>query len=319
MKILVTGGNGLVGTALISLLRERGDEIAVLDKVFSTENFPQGEGKDICCYKKNLANLNHVLEVVSEFRPEKIFHLGSMLSVPCENNIHQGLRVNVGGIYHILEAARLFGVKQVIYSSTLTTFDRDLKGKIVDDETVQRPTTLYGITKYFGENLGRYYRSKYGIDFRAARFSAIVGPGAKTKHIAVYNAWMIEKSIRNEPFEIFVTPETQSSLTYYKDAAQSLVLLSEAPKDNIRTVCYNLPGVPISAEALAREVERMVPTAQLTYKPDPEIVSIWERKGRVEYDGTKAKEEWGWGINYTVEEMIRDFGVEIQKMNSVGN
>ena len=319
MRVLVTGGNGLVGSALIDLLCERGNQVAVLDKTHDAEDFSKAEERGIRFYKRNLANFNHVLEVVSEFRPEIIFHLGSMLSVPCENNVHQGLRVNVGGIYHILEAARLFDVRQVIYSSTLTTFDRDLNGRIVDDETIQRPTTLYGITKYFGENLGRYYRNKYGIDFRAVRFSAIVGPGAKTKHIAVYNAWMIEKSFRNEPFEIFVTPETQSSLTYYKDAAKSLLLLSQAPKDNVVTVCYNLPGIPLSAGALAKEVERIVPTAQLTYNPDPEIVSIWERKGRVEYDGTKAREEWGWSPTYTVEGMIRDFGVEVQKSNHIEN
>lgn len=319
MRVLVTGGNGLVGSSLIDSLYERGDQIAVLDKIFDTKNYEKGKKRGIQYYRSNLANFNHVLEVVSNFKPDIIFHLGSMLSVPCENSVHQGLRVNVGGIYHILEAARLFNVKQVIYSSTLTTFGRDLNGKIVDDETVQRPTTLYGITKYFGENLGRYYRDKYGIDFRAARFSAVVGPGAKTKHIAVYNAWMIEKSFLNEPFEIFVTPETQSSLTYYKDAAISLMLLSDAPKDNIKTVCYNLPGIPLSARALAKEVERIIPTAKLSYKPDPEIVSIWEKKGQVEYDGTRAQEEWGWSPSYTIEEMIRDFGVEVEKNNSVEN
>jgi threonine 3-dehydrogenase len=315
MKVLVTGGNGLVGAYLVSLLLQENHDVTVFDQSFDTVFLTNEEKAKTKFIKGDLAFIEHVFNAVKVSEAEAIFHLGSMLSVPCEQDHNKGFNVNGLGVYYILEAARVFNVKQVIYSSTLTTYGTDIpESGYVDDRTLQRPTTIYGITKLLGESLGRYYRERFDIDFRAVRFSAIVGPGAKSKHIAVYNAWMIEKSYLGEPFEIFVKPETKTTLTYYKDAAKFLLQLSKAPKERIKTVCYNLPGQPCTAQELAERVAKIIPNAKLSYKPEEEIVKIWEKKGFVEYDGSKALEEWDWRPSYSIDEMILDFGADVKKL-----
>lgn len=313
MNILVTGGNGLIGSALMDMLLKENHKVILFGRRFDTKYFTEEEKQKIEFVKGDLATFEHVLSAVEKSKPEVIYHIGAMLSVPSEADPQTSFHVNACGTYYVLEAARLFKVRQVIFSSSLSTYGLDIKGDLVDESTVQRPSTVYGIYKTFSENLGQYYRSKYDIDFRAARFAAIVGPGAKTKHIGVYNTWMIEKSYLGEPYKIFVTPDIVSSVTYFKDAAASLMQLAAAPKENIKTVCYNLPGHRVTAGELADLVTKLVPGVQLSFEPEEEIVNIFKSKGPKEYDCSKAIEEWNWKPSYSLEEMIIDFGVEMKK------
>ena len=288
----------------------------MFDRIFDSEFIDDEEKARIHFIKGDLASFEHILTAVKESQAEVIYHLGSMLSIPSEADPQTAFKVNGCSTYHILEAARLFKVRQVIYTSTVTSYGSDLQSSTVNDFTLQRPTTMYGINKLLAENLGRYYKQKYGIDFRAVRYSALVGPGAKTKHIGVYNAWMIEKSFLGEPYEIFVTPERKATLIYYKDAAGYLIQLSKAPIENIKTVCYNLPGHKATAQDLADCVLKVIPDARLTFNPDEEIMEIFRKKGYVEYDGSNAEKEWNCIPKYTLEEMVVDFGKEIEKMKA---
>ena len=129
----------------------------------------------------DLGNFNHVLNVVKKVRPKVIYHMGAMLSVPSEADPAASFRINVLGIYHVLEAARLFNVKQVLFSSSIGTYGFDIKDKVIDDYTLQRPIIFYGACKLFGEHIGLFYRRKYGIDFRGVRYPSIVGPGVRDR------------------------------------------------------------------------------------------------------------------------------------------
>jgi hypothetical protein len=113
------------------------------------------------------------------------------------------------GTFNVLEAARLEKVDQVIYSSTIATYSKDIQSNVIDDSTLQRPTTMYGATKVFGELLGRIYARKFGIDFRGVRFPSVVGPGVKTAHMSIYHSWTIEEPLRSNSYEIGVDPETR--------------------------------------------------------------------------------------------------------------
>ena len=309
MRILVTGGSGLIGSALIDLLLEEGHDVYLLDV-----NPPRKVQENVTFLKCDIRYAESVIDAVAQAKPEIIYHLATMLSIPSEANPQASFHVNCEGMFNVLEAARIMNVRQIVYASTLTTYGIDIKGDVIDEGTVQRATTLYGIAKTFGENLGRYYRKKYGIDFRCLRFASVVGPGAKVKHISIYNSWMIEKSYLGEPYAIFVTPDIRSSITYFKDAAVYLKQLSDAPAENIKTICYNTPGHKITAEELAAKVSELVPGAQLSFDPEEDVVSIYRAKGAKTYDSSKAVEEWNWSPKYSVEDMILDFGEEMKKM-----
>lgn len=314
MSLLITGGYGLIGSTLARMLVEKGENVWAFDKFTPPQRF-QGMADRIKTFSGDLANFPKVLEAVKESAPQVIFHLGGMLSLPSNADPQSAFATNVAGTYHVLEAARFFNVPKVIFTSTVATYGLDIQKDVIDDYTLQRPTTMYGSTKVFGELLGRFYRSKYGIDFRAVRFPAVIGPGAKTAHIAIYNAWAPEKAFYNEPYEIFVEPEIRCPIIYFKDAARALFLLNSAPQAAIQTICYLIAGIkPVSSAAeLVTAIRKHYPNAKLTYKPDPFAMDYHGKNQGKRYEDTMAEKEWGWKPEYSLEKMVEDFYAELRK------
>lgn len=313
MSVLITGGYGLIGSELARILMESGENVWLLDKWIAPHRFSGMKNKG-APLPADLGNFAKVLEAVKECQPRVIFHLGGMLSFPSNADPQSAFATNVTGTYHVLEAARLFQIPKVIFTSTIATYGLDIQDPVINDTTLQRPITMYGSTKVFGELLGRFYRTKYGIDFRAVRFPAVVGPGAKTAHISIYNAWAVEKAFYGEPYDIFVAPEIRCPVLYFKDAARSLRLLEAAPFENIRTVCYLLAGIkPMnSAAELVAAIRNHFPRAVLNYRPDPLAMEFHGQAQGVTYDDHLAEKEWGWKAQYSLEGMIADFYEEMK-------
>lgn len=312
---LVTGGTGFIGSTLAKTLLDQNWNVATFDiKPSSPVLEPHGEKWRH--FQGNLGNMGEVLTVIQACQPKTIFHLGGMLSTPSEQNPQASFLTNVVGTYNVLEGARLFDVKQVIYASTNGTFGLDLEGlTVIDDRTLQRPFTIYGCGKLFGELLGRYYNRKYGIDFRSVRLPAVVGPGAKTKHVSVYNSWAIEKTFFGEPYEIFVTPETAAPILYFKDAARSFLEVSKAPANQIKTINYNLAGIkpmPTAIE-LKNAILRFIPHAKISFNPDPLAMAFQKMHQGVRWDETPAVIEWNWKVKYNLESLIEDFIKELKE------
>jgi threonine 3-dehydrogenase len=313
MAVLITGGYGLIGSTLARILIENGEKVWVFDKFTPSQRFG-GSIESIQTVQGDLSNFPKVIEAVKESAPQTIFHLGGMLSLPSNADPQSAYATNVAGTYHVLEAARLFHVPKVIFTSTIATYGIDIQKDVIDDFTLQRPITMYGATKVFGELLGRFYRTKYNLDFRAARFPAIVGPGAKTAHISIYNAWAVEKAFYNEPYEIFVEPQIRCPILYFKDAARSLFLLNTAPPEAIQTICYLVLGIKpmTSAAELETEIRKHFPKASLSYKPDPLAMSFHGKNQGFKFEDEVAQKEWGWNPEYTLGRMIEDFYSELR-------
>jgi threonine 3-dehydrogenase len=314
MAVLITGGYGLIGSTLARMLVEKGEKVWVFDKFTPPQRF-QGVADSIKTIPGDLANLSKVMEAVKESAPQVIFHLGGMLSLPANADPQSAYATNVAGTYHVLEAARLFQVPKVIFTSTIATYGLDIQKEVIDDFTLQRPLTMYGATKVFGELLGRFYRTKYQIDFRAVRFPAIIGPGAKTAHISIYNAWAVEKAFSNEPYEIFVEPQIRCPILYFKDAARALTLLNSAPPEAIQMICYLIAGIkPLtSAAELEAAIRKHFPKARLTYKPDPLAMAFHGKNQGLKFEDGVAEKEWGWKPEYSLERTIEDFYAELRK------
>src|SRR5215472_16669438 len=188
-------------------------------------------------------------EVVKKVKPSAIYHLGAMLSVPSDADPAGAFHVNAMGTFHILEAARLFDVPRVLFSSSISTYGLDFEGEVIDDMTIQRPLLFYGATKLFGEHMGLFYKRKYGLDFRCVRYPSIVGPGVKTPGVAQYTSWMIEECAKGKPFTIWAPPDTRCPVLYFKDAARAIVDLGQAPVGSIKSVNYLLAGTDPIASA----------------------------------------------------------------------
>jgi nucleoside-diphosphate-sugar epimerase len=175
MAILITGGTGYLGTELVRNLLQRDEDIVIFDIAPRLEVLEGLKGNIKVVYG-DLKVWPEVINAVKENEVNGIFHLGGLLGRDSEENPWASFQVNVAGSYHVLEAARLFGVKRVVFASSTGTYGLGAKGAVTD-ETLQRPTGMYGAGKLYIELLGRFYRRKYGLDFRCIRYSTVMGPG----------------------------------------------------------------------------------------------------------------------------------------------
>ena len=313
MPILITGGTGFIGIGLAHRLVERGEDVVLFDIVPQSERVADIKDK-VKVVQGDLKVWPEVLNVVKNYDVEGIFHLGSMLSLPSEANPWASFQTNVVGTMHVLEAARLFGVKRFVFVSTAATYGLGT-GEVVTDETLQRPITMYGAGKLYCELLGRFYRRKFALDFRCLRYLAVMGPGVKTMAVTQYNAWMVENAALGRPYECFVTEDTAIPVTYFKDAIRAIEMLYYAPKEKIGTICYNISGTPQAqtAKELEMAIEKFIPDTRITYKPDPVTMEFFRNQNIKVLDDSPAREEWGWEPLYTnFEKIVEDFIQEVR-------
>ena len=311
MTVLITGGTGFIGAEVVRILLARGEQRPVVFHV-SANTQRLGDVLDqVELIRGDLGNFNHILDVVKKVKPSVIYHLGATLSVPSEADPSSAIYTNAMGTVHVLEAARLFDVPQVLFSSSIGTYGFDIKGDVVDDSTIQRPILMYGVTKAFGEHLGLFYKRKYGLDYRCIRYPSIIGPGVKTPGTVQYTSWVIEECAKGKPFTVWAQPKTRFPVLYFKDAARAIVQLADAPLNTIKTVNYLVVGSNPSAGELADMVRARVPGAQIDFQPDQMMQPLLNRL-KMRFDDSRAREEWGWEPHFSQAQMVDDFLQEIR-------
>jgi threonine 3-dehydrogenase len=305
MAILITGGSGFVGLELSKVLTEKGHQVILFD--IASPDKKKERGERVTFIKGDISDWAEVLNVVRDLKVEHVFHLAAMLSAQCEANPWAAFQVNALGTYHVLEASRLFGVKKVIFTSSMGAYG-PVPGGVVNEGTVQRPQIMYGVTKVFGELLGLYYHRRFGIDFRGVRFPQLLGPGIKSEGYGQYTPKMIESAIRGISFEAWVTEETSIPIMYIKDAIRCLLELFEADGNRIKTRIYNVGQILPSPTAghLLAEIQKHFHDVSITFKPDPRAMEVNKTLPR-QLSDAEARAEWGWSIHYGLKEMVEDF------------
>ena len=313
MGILVTGGTGFIGAEVVRLLLSEGEKNIVAFDINSSVKLLDDIAEQVEIVRGDLGNFSHVLNVVKKIRPKAVYHLGGMLSVPSDADPAGSFHANAKGTFNVLEAAKLFEVPQVLFSSTIGTYGLDIQEGEINDYSLQRPQLFYGATKVFCEHMGLFYRRKYGLDFRGIRYPSIVGPGVKTAGVVQYTSWVIEESAKGRAFTVQVKPETRCPVMYFKDAALAILKLAKAPKENIKMINYLIAGVkPIAtAQELVDMVRARIPGAQIDFQPDLQMQPILD-KLLLPIDDTAARKEWGWEAEYGQERMVDDFIEELR-------
>jgi threonine 3-dehydrogenase len=312
MGVMVTGGTGFIGAALVRLLLERGEEDIVAFHRNPAKKTLHDVVQRIALVEGDLGIFSHVFEAVKNYRPRIIYHLGAMLTIPADADPPSAFHTNVSGTFHILEAARLFNVEQVLFASSIGSYGLDVQSEVIDDYTVQRPLSMYGVSKVFGENLGRYYKLRYGLDFRSLRYPGIIGPGFRTPSLAQYASLLIEESVKGRPVTLQMAPDCKFPLLYFKDAAMAMIKLAQSPESRIKMVNYLLNGVePLkTAQELVDMVKARLPEARLTFDPDPGLTELYH--GMRPFDDRCARDEWGWKAEYNHERLMDDFIHELR-------
>ena len=314
MAKLVTGGTGFIGASLVDQLLERGDEVLVLDRL-GTAHW-DGASRKPKIIIGDITNMSEVFNVFKNNKIDCVFHLAAMLSLPSEANPWAAFNVNAGGTMNMLEAVRLFDVDRMVMASTTGTYGLDIDEPAITDTTLQRPTTMYGCTKVFGELLGRFYKKKFGTDFRSVRIPSLVGPGIRTRAIGQYNSWMIEEPAQGRPYVCYGPPDRGLPLIYFKDTAAAFAVLADAPKDRIKTINYNIAGVnkSVAPQEIEASVKRAIPDAVITYDPDPVVLQYFSTLKFDALDDSRARAEWDWQPKFnTIDAIVDDFIKEVRE------
>jgi threonine 3-dehydrogenase len=305
MNVLITGGTGNLGSRLAIPLVQRGDRVVAFD-IRSTPHFDSAEFHNVEVVVGDLADRDRVLAIVREHKIETIFHLGAVLSSSAEENPYEAWRANMNGMVNVVDAARFGGVQRVIFSSTIATYGSHASGALTEDAP-QWPVSLYGVTKVAGERLGVYYYHQFGLDFRAIRLPAVIAARGSGGGASAYCSAAFEQTVFKGEYEFYVNPTTRAPMLYIADAVRGFIDLHDASAKNLRRRVYNIAGISPSAEELAQEIQKHVPGARITYRPDPlrcAIVESWPDQ----IDDSEARKDWRWeskwNLQRTTDEVI---------------
>ncbi len=307
--VIVTGGSGLLGASIVRLLVEEEQVRPVVMDLNPNPTRLDDIRDHIEYIEGDISDSERLNSTFARFRPTKIFHIAALLGDTCENSPVLATKVNVSGFINLLEAAKANGVEQVLFSSSGTTYGEDIApGEMLTDTTLQRPASFYGITKVFAESAGRFYRRKYGLDYRGIHYPAIVGPGLRETGVVTYASAMIEIPAGGKPYTMPVGREIRLSLVHVEDGARALIMLGKAPKENIKTVNYFINGVqnplPTSGE-MVEMVKQKIPGARI----DWDVNEDWDRllkSASHPVDDSSSVAEWGWKPKYDSWDKIID-------------
>lgn len=309
MAKLITGGLGFIGSHLARKLVEMGEEVVLVDVAAESRMIADIKNK-VTAVQADLANWAQILEIVKKYKITSIFHTAALLSAAAEASPLSAYTVNANGTLHILEAARLFEVGTVVFLSSIATYGSGLPQRVGDDD-IQRPATMYGVTKVFSERLGEYYNIKFGINFRGLRFPSVIGPGCGGGGASAYSSLMIEEPAAGRPYKVFVDEKATIPLLYIEDAVDAMLAMEKVPEEHLKRRIYNIEGFSPSAVQIAGCVKQRLPSASITFHPDPEMVKIvntWPQ----ELDGSHAYLDWGWRTYYGLDLAVEHFIKRVQ-------
>lgn len=304
-RILVTGALGQIGSELVPALRERygADRVVASDiRMPAIESLAGGGRFEFI----DCTNPRQIQDVVRAHDVGTIYHLAALLSATAEEKPHIAWQLNMDGVYNVLETARSAGC-QVFFPSSIGAFGPGTPQDHTPQDTIQRPNTMYGVTKVAGELLCDYYFRRFGVDARGLRFPGLISyvapPGGGTTDYAVA---IFYEAIQHGHYTCFLKPQTQLDMMYMPDALHAIITLMEAdPKQLKHRNAFNVTAMHFTPEDLAAEIRKHLPAFQLDYKIDPvrqAIADSWPNS----MDDTAAREEWGWKASYGLEAMVQD-------------
>jgi len=305
-KILVTGALGQIGSELVPVLRERYgvDQVVASDiRMMPREQLLRSDGPFEFLDSTNQRQLQ---ELVQRNQIGTIYHLVALLSAVGEGKPQVAWDINMGSLYHVLEVARQNGCA-VFVPSSIGAFGPGTPQDQTPQDTIQRPVTMYGVTKVAGELLCDYYHHRFGLDTRGARFPGIIShgapPGGGTTDYAVE---IFLEAIRHEHYTCFLKADSRLDMMYMPDAIKAAIDVMEAdPSRLVHRNAFNVTAMNFTPEELAAEIRKHIPDFEMDYKVDPvrqAIADSWPHS----LDDSAARQEWDWEPRYDLAAMVLD-------------
>jgi nucleoside-diphosphate-sugar epimerase len=314
-RILVIGAGGQIGTELVISLASRFGKNAVIASDLSKE--PSETLRDYHYVSLNVLDGNRLSEIVSNENITEVYLLAALLSATAEKDPAFAWKLNMEGLFNVLELAKEEKLKKVFWPSSIAVFGPSTPKENTPQQTIMEPSTVYGISKQAGEQWCNYYFEKYGVDVRSLRYPGLISytslPGGGTTDYAVdifYHAKKFGK------YTSFLSEDTALPMMYMPDAIRATIELmeSDTAKIKVRT-SYNLAAMSFTPKSLAAEISKHINGFGIEYAPDyrQTIANSWPSS----IDDSVAREQWGWKPTYNLSKMVEDMlkHVDENKLN----
>ncbi len=302
-RILITGALGQIGSELVTELRRKyGDDNVIATDIrmpTDVELRDSGPFEFMDCLDPH-----HITRVMQIYNPDTIFHLAAVLSAVAETKPNLAWQINVNGLYNILEAARQYHCA-LFFPSSIGAFGKSTPKDNTPQDTLQRPDTIYGVTKVTGELICDYYYKRFGVDTRGVRFPGLISyetePGGGTTDYAVEIFW---EAIKNKKYSCYLKEDTSLDMMYMPDALKAMIGVMEADAAKlIHRNAFNVTAMNFTPARLAEKIKETISDFEITYNVDPsrqEIADSWPNY----MDDSAARQEWGWDPEYDFDTMV---------------
>ena len=305
-NVLVIGSTGQIGSELTRELRKRyGNDSIVAGYIKGAE--PKGELKESGpSAEADVTNPEMIADIVKKYNIDTIYNLAALLSVVAEKKPQLAWKIGIDGLWNILEVARENNCA-VFTPSSIGSFGLSTPHTLTPQDTVQRPETIYGVSKVTTELLSDYYFKKYGVDTRSVRFPGLISyvtpPGGGTTDYAVdiYYA-----AVRGEKFVCPIKKGTLMDMMYMPDGLHAAISLMEAdPTRLVHRNGFNIASMSFDPEEIFNAIKRYKPDFEMEYDVDPlkqGIADSWPDS----LDDSCARAEWDWKPQYDLDDMTVD-------------
>jgi nucleoside-diphosphate-sugar epimerase len=304
-KILVTGALGQIGSELVLALRHKygvGNVVAS-DIRFNPSNPISNNGPFEIL---DVTRPDDIGNIIEKYSIDTIFHLAALLSAVGEKDPVMCWNVNMNGTMNILNMCVKYDLLRVIIPSSIAVWGHGVPKYDVPQESVLKPTSMYGVTKVAGELLCDYYVQKFGVDCRGLRYPGIISsetlPGGGTTDYAVE---IFYEAVKKNYYNCFLKADTELPMMYMPDCIKATIDLAEAEFENlVHHSDFNVASMTFDAQTLALEIKKHLPDFTIDYNPDfrQKIADSWPAS----IDDSAARAEWGWNPSYSLSTMTKD-------------
>lgn len=311
-NILIIGSTGQIGSELTMLLRKNYTGNVVAGYIPGAE--PKGELKESGPSAiVDITNSQQIADAVTKYQVDTIYNLAALLSAVAENKPQLAWKIGLGGLFNTLEVAREKNCA-VFTPSSIGSFGPGTPKDKTPQDTIQRPKTMYGVTKVSGELLSDYYFTRFGVDTRSVRFPGLISyvtpPGGGTTDYAVD---IYYSAAKGEKFVCPIAAGTYMDMMYMPDALRAAIEIMEAdPARLVHRNSFNIASMSFEPETIYQNIRKYVPDFEMEYQVDPlrqAIADSWPNS----LDDTCAREEWDWKPEYDLEAMTKDMLAKLKQ------
>lgn len=301
-KILIIGASGQIGIELVQ-------ELSLL---YGSSNVIAADLKPIAVLEVNpfekldVLDKDALLSVIKKHKISHVYLLAALLSATGEQNPMFAWKLNMEGLFNVLDLAKEKHISRVYWPSSIAVFGPTTPRINTPQYTVMEPTTVYGISKQAGERWCEWYFHKYGVDVRSLRYPGLIGwksaPGGGTTDYAVH---IFHQALKNKTYECFLSADTALPMMHMEDAIRATIEIMNAPAENIKIRgSYNLAGISFTPEQIAAEIKKHIPDFTITYKTDfrQDIANSWPQS----IFEDEARNDWKWSAKYNLPSLVKN-------------